>query len=222
MKIIKEFVGFIKGLLLGLLKKKADTVEGVTAIYENAIYEAEEKYDSIAKKRIDALGSIEKLQKDITEGTNSLEYIKARCEILVKKGDIEEAKKISSLERKPLEENLSYWKEQLVTYQALDKELEFAYNSLKEKLRKLELDKEKDVNAVYLKNQVNEIYKETDPNRYNGESDRLLKHVQTNVRRNAEVEISGNKKLYGDHTPVEEKDEFIESLIAKNENQKES
>jgi phage shock protein A len=221
MGVFKAFVSFFKGMSMRFLKKKVHTVEGVEAVYESAILEAQEKYEKSTKRLINILGNIQNTELKIEQVKHDIENIVSSCETEVANNNMGAAK-ILAQKKTRLDNQLSSLKENLEAYKVLDKEVTKINNKHEKDLEQLKLDKDKDINEVSLRNEVNDIYKELDPNRDASESDSLIKYVQNDVRDNAKAEIAGNKILYdrkGISTGEEDIDsdskKFLDELVAK-------
>lgn len=226
MQLLKAIKCLFRGKAISTVKQTVNTVEGVEAVYESAIEEAEIKYEKSCSKLIEILGKIDTAEENLEKYKSDLAETEKRCKQLVDSNRIEDAKIYSSTKRKGILNSISAEEENLHNLNMLKVELEKINKTHEQRLNMLSVNKQRDMNAIYISNEVNDIYKQLDPHRSSNETDKLIDHVHNEVAQLAMDTAKGARLLYEnkDENKVktidaefEEKDDFIENLIKEKE-----
>lgn len=230
MQLLKAIKCLFRGKAISTVKQTVNTVEGVEAVYETAIEEAEVKYEQSCSKLIEVLGKIDSSEERLEQYKSDLEETERRCKQLVDDNRIEDAKLYSSTKRKGLLDSIATEEENLSNLNVLKTELEKINKSHEQRVNMLNVNKQRDMNAIYISNEVNDLYKQLDPNRSSNETDKLIDHAHNEVAQLAMDTAKGARLLYEnkDENKVktidaefEDKDDFIENLIKEKETKEE-
>lgn len=100
MQLLKAIKCLFRGKAISTVKQTVNTVEGVEAVYESAIEEAEIKYEKSCSKLIEILGKIDTAEENLEKYKSDLAETEKRCKQLVDSNRIEDAKSIHLLNAK--------------------------------------------------------------------------------------------------------------------------
>lgn len=172
-----EFRKLCLGWTRLFIKDMATTPEGAEAIYEEKIYEAQDKYNKADNALRVAAGKLAVEENKLNVLNKKLKNVEADCENLVKAGKMDAAQ-IKAEEREEILSDIERSKKLIEAYTVAKKDAEEVHKACAANLKKLKREAKEVVENMKVKAQLNEVYDSMDDLKNVTATDKLLNSIK--------------------------------------------
>lgn len=169
-KKLKVLVG---GFLNIFVEDVAKTPEGAKAVFQQAIEEVQERYNKAGDTLNRFVGEMKSVQKAVNTLYGDLKDVEAKCESLVRAGNMEDAA-IFSTRREEILFEISQKEGYLRELEPMAREAQTVYEAYDKKLRELKKQSRMTVEEMKLKGNMKDLLGDLDELRRDSATDKLL------------------------------------------------
>ena len=192
--LFPEFRKLMTGWTRLFIKDMATTPEGAAAIYEEKINEAQEKYNTADNALRLAAGKLQTEENKLSALQKKLKDTEAKCEALVKAGNIESAQ-IQADQRSEIIADIERSKTLIKAYKDAKNDAEEVHKACEASLRKLRRESKEVVENMKVKVQLNEVYDSMDDLKNVTATDKLLDSIKEK-NRDLDASVAGARVIH--------------------------
>lgn len=220
----KKLGVLVSGFLNVFVEDAAKTPEGASAVFQQAIDEAQDNYNKAASTLNRLSGELKSAQNKIESLTREIREVEASCEALVKKGMMNDAEVYAS-KRAELISELEQRKECVKRLEPMVAEATQIHDACGRKLRELKRSKKETVDKLKMNNQLMGLYNDLDELRRDSATDKMLGAVMDKSK-DLQKEVDGARVVHENKTSTKyaraeqkaaqlKNDEYLEELKKK-------
>lgn len=220
-KKLKVLVG---GFLNIFVEDVAKTPEGAKAVFQQAIDEVQDRYNKAGDTLNRFVGEMKSVQKSVSTLYGELKDVEAKCESLVRSGNMADAT-IFSNRREEILFEISQKEGYLRELEPMVKEAQTVYEAYDKKLRELKKQSRMTVEEIKLRGNMKDLLGDLDELRRDSATDKLLGAVHDgadNLRKEVDGAIAVHANRSTTKMSVAEKnaakaqsDAYLQSLATK-------
>lgn len=218
---LKVLVG---GFLNIFVEDMAKTPEGAKAVFQQAIEEVQERYNKAGDTLNRFVGEQSSVQKSLNKLHTELKDVEAKCESLVRSGNMEDAS-IFSTRREEILFEISQKEGYLQELEPMVREAKTVYEAYDKKLRELKKQSRMTVEEMKLRGNMKNLLGDLDELRRDSATDKLLGSVKDGAE-DLRKEVDGAIVVHASRTSTKmsmaeksaakaQSDAYLQSLAAK-------
>jgi len=220
-KKLKVLVG---GFLNIFVEDVAKTPEGAKAVFQQAIEEVQDRYNKAGDTLNRFVGEMKSVQKTVSVLYSELKDVEAKCESLVRAGNMADAA-IFSTRREEILFEISQKEGYLHELEPMVKEAQTVYEAYDKKLRELKKQSRMTVEEMKLRGNMKDLLGDLDELRRDSATDKLLGSVRDGAE-SLRKEVDGAIVVHASRTSTKmsmaeknaakaQSDAYLQSLASK-------
>lgn len=194
---LKVLVG---GFLNIFVEDMAKTPEGAKAVFQQAIEEVQERYNKAGDTLNRFVGEQSSVQKSLNKLHTELKDVEAKCESLVRSGNMEDAS-IFSTRREEILFEISQKEGYLQELEPMVREAKTVYEAYDKKLRELKKQSRMTVEEMKLRGNMKNLLGDLDELRRDSATDKLLGSVKDGAE-DLRKEVDGAIVVHASRTNI--------------------
>lgn len=179
-------------------KDMASTPEGARAIFEKEINEVQEAYNKADEALNRISGKLSTNKKDYEKLKNKIQECEAKCESMVKSGNIEQAQ-LYAEQREELVADAERKKTMIQELNKASTEISQAHKLCEQRLRRLKSEQKNVVENMKLNMEMKSVYDDTNELKAMTTTDKMLASIREKDKELAE-QVEGAKFVYNNRT----------------------